>query len=83
MNNFYEKTLLSTENFWALRRNPFGILRRFMVTMHVLKGLSFGEPTNKHAAPPELEESPRGVGGYKHGAPTELSRWFMVTKRIP
>jgi len=25
VNNFYEKALVSTENFWALMRNPFGI----------------------------------------------------------
>jgi len=26
----------------------------------------------KHAAPTELDEGPVGVGGYRHGAPTEL-----------
>src|SRR6266481_6752107 len=30
------------------------------------------EPSNEHAAPTELDECPRGVGGYRHGAPTEL-----------
>jgi hypothetical protein len=30
------------------------------------------EPTNEHAAPTELENDQRGVGGYRHGAPTEL-----------
>jgi hypothetical protein len=30
------------------------------------------EPSNKHAAPMELDEKPGGVGGYRNGAPTEL-----------
>ena len=34
--------------------------------------LSFHEPTNEHAAPTELGEGPRGIGSYRHGAPTEL-----------
>jgi hypothetical protein len=33
---------------------------------------TFHEPSNEHAAPTELEEEPRGVGSYRHGAPTEL-----------
>jgi excinuclease ABC subunit C len=30
------------------------------------------EPSNKHAAPTELEKDPEGTAGYRHGAPTEL-----------
>jgi hypothetical protein len=30
------------------------------------------EPSNKHAAPTELEKGPVCVGGYRHGAPMEL-----------
>jgi hypothetical protein len=33
---------------------------------------AFHEPTNGHAAPTELGEGARGVGNYRHGAPTEL-----------
>jgi hypothetical protein len=46
--------------------------RRFMVTMHVFRTLRLHEPSNKHAAPTELERGGSVGGGNKHGALTEL-----------
>jgi hypothetical protein len=37
------------------------------------------EPSNKHAAPTELEKDPLCVGGYRDGAPTEL---FKLRRRF-
>src|SRR5436190_2586661 len=44
---------------------------------------AFHEPSNEHAAPTELGEGPRGVGSYRHGAPTELfkpSSWSQCMR---
>jgi hypothetical protein len=44
-----------------------------MVPIHAQKrNKPFHEPTNKDAAPTELEEGSRGVVGYEDGAPPEL-----------
>src|SRR5437899_479001 len=61
---------------WALRRNPFGIRGlRFRLPVHAPKrNEALHEPSNEHVAPTELEEEPRGVGSYRHGAPTELCK---------
>jgi hypothetical protein len=36
------------------------------------RNVALHEPSNEHAAPTELGEGARGVGNYRHGAPTEL-----------
>jgi hypothetical protein len=39
---------------------------------HVCCSTAFHEPSNEHAAPTELGEGSKGIGSYRHGAPTEL-----------
>jgi len=43
----------------------------------------FDEPSKKHAASLELVEGPRGIGSYRHGAPTELFKPVHGRMQVP
>jgi hypothetical protein len=65
MRNGRQVTLLQDSNVIAKAQ----LLRAILVSFH--------RPSNKHAAPTELGNGLRGIFGYRHGAPMELTTVFQ------